>query len=118
MNSGAESMESIFVGIGAGGIFPVSVGRSCDGLLCCSVVFVLLFLMVLGVVIVGRKIVTLCISLVVTNIIRGVMEFGGNKVLFRGRGVTMVILAEVVAELSVCSCLEVRVTLGRSEQIV
>lgn len=46
------------------------------------------------------------------------MEFGGNKVLFRGRGVTMVILAEVVAELSVCSCLEVRVTLGRSEQIV
>lgn len=41
------------------------------GWLCCSVVFVLLFLMVLGVVVVGRKIVTLCISLVVTNIIRG-----------------------------------------------
>lgn len=46
------------------------------------------------------------------------MEFGGNKVLFRGRGVTMVILAAVVAELSVYSCLEVRLTLGRSEQIV
>lgn len=71
MNNGPESMESIFVGIGAGGIFPVSVGGSCDWLLCCSVVFVLLFLMVLGVVVVGRKIVTLCISLVVTNIIRG-----------------------------------------------
>lgn len=118
MNNGAESMESIFVGIGACGIFPISVGGSCDGLLCWFVVFVLLFLLVLGVVVVGRKIVTLCISLVVTNIIRGIMEFEGNKVLFRGRGVTMVILAVVVAELSVCSCLEVRLTLGRSEQIV
>lgn len=46
------------------------------------------------------------------------MEFGGNKVLFRGGGVTMVILATVVAELSVCGYLEVRVTLERSEQIV
>lgn len=46
------------------------------------------------------------------------MEFGGNKVLFKGGGVTMVILAVAVAELSVCGCLEVRVMLEQSEQIV